>query len=85
MNLRNCPVCGNQSISRFREGLAREENEEMYFIDIYVDYYIECPYCGHNITGGNWEEAEENWNTKEPSQLELNHWAKRNKHEGTTT
>ena len=77
MNLRPCPVCGSRSFRFYREGLAREENSEIYFINIYVDYYIECPYCGHNVISGNWEEAEENWNTEEPGALELNFWQKK--------
>jgi len=85
MNLRICPVCGSHSISRFKEGLAREANGDMYFIDDYLDHYLECVYCGHSVYSRSWEEAEKLWNIEEPSQWELNYWAKRNQHEGTTT
>ena len=85
MNLRNCPVCNNNSFFRYREGLAREADDDMYFIDDCLEHYIECAYCGHCAYGRSWEEVEELWNTEEPSQLELNIWAKRKQHEGTTT
>ena len=86
MELRICPVCGSHSVSRFKEGLAREDaNEEIYFVDMPVDHCIVCPYCGHSAYSRSWEEVEKLWNTEKPSQWELDRWAKRNRHEGTTT
>ena len=86
MILRNCPVCNNSSFLRYREGVAREANEEIYFVDMSAEHYvIECPYCGHCAYGRTWEETEGLWNIEKPSQWELDRWAKRNQHEGTTT
>lgn len=74
MTLRNCPLCGENNMWYFEEGLARrDENGVMWFTEE-TEKFIECLTCGHTASGKTEEDAEWEWNNKKPSEWELRWW-----------
>ena len=73
MTLRNCPVCGNHDLSFYSQGMARQNEIEVWFIEK-PERIIECNTCGHLASGWDYGKTEEEWNTKEPDEWELDWW-----------
>lgn len=75
--LHACPVCGSTDQRMYEEGMARRDENDMWFTDE-VSTTIECNVCGHNVSDWNEVDVLEKWNNTPPSKWELNWWRKHN-------
>ena len=73
-----CPVCGNNNQHIYEEGMARRDEDGMWFIDEIITTNIECNVCGHNVYGRDKADALKKWNNTPASEWELNYWRKHN-------
>ena len=48
MTLRNCPICGNHDLSFYSQGMARQNEIEVWFIEK-PERIIECNTCGFRM------------------------------------
>lgn len=72
--LNACPVCKHkEDIHYYKEGLARKDDTDFWFIGDTVSYCIECEYCGHYVEGITRERAIKKWNEGEISEWEKEH------------